>query len=112
MMTSFQGAAFSPDGRKLAATGQINARTATGEAGPNDTDANGLVIVFDLETGAILWRRTGMTTGIIRDIAFSPDGKWLASARQVREKPGDVPERRCDLHRPVPPAALVLHFND
>ena len=44
-------AAFSPDGRKLAAAGQINARLESGEAGPNDTDANGLVIVFDLETG-------------------------------------------------------------
>ncbi len=76
----FQDAAFSPDGRKLAATGQINARTESGEPGPNDTDANGLVIVFDPETGAILWRSAGMTTGIIRDIAFSPDGRLLATA--------------------------------
>ena len=31
----FQDVAFSPDGRKLAAAGQINARTENGEAGPN-----------------------------------------------------------------------------
>jgi WD40 repeat protein len=76
----FQGAAFSPDGRRLATAGQINARTSSGEPGPNDTDANGLVIVFDIETGAILWRREGMATGIIRDLAFSPDGQLLATA--------------------------------
>jgi len=76
----FQAVAFSPDGRKLATVGQINARLENGESGPLDTHANGLVIVFDLESGAILWRIAGMTTGIIRDLTFSPDGRLLATA--------------------------------
>ena len=51
-----------------------------GEAGPIDSDAIGLVIVFDPDTGTILWRRAGMTTAIIRDLTFSPDGQLLATA--------------------------------
>ena len=76
----FEDVAFSPDGRRLAAAGQVNARLPNGEATPNDTDANGLLLVFDLETGTILWRVAGMKTGIIRDLAFSPDGQTLATA--------------------------------
>ena len=37
----FEDVAFSPDGRRLAAAGQVNARLPNGEAAPNDTDANG-----------------------------------------------------------------------
>jgi eukaryotic-like serine/threonine-protein kinase len=76
----FGDVAFSPDGRRLAAAGQINARRPNGEAAPNDTDANGLLLVFDLDTGMILWRVAGMTTGLIRDVAFSRDGQTLATA--------------------------------
>ncbi len=76
----FQSAAFSPDGRKLAVAGQVHARLDNGEAAPNDTYANGLVVVFDLDRRAILWRSDGMTTGMIRDLAISPDGRFLATA--------------------------------
>ncbi len=76
----FQDVAFSPDGRMLAAAGQVNARSENGEVAPNDTDANGLLLVFDLETEIVRWRTAGMMTGIIRDLAFSPDGHTLATA--------------------------------
>ncbi len=76
----FQDVAFSPDGRVLAAAGQINTRLENGEFTPNDTDANGLLLVFDLEANAVLWRTAGMRTGIIRDLVFAPDGQTLATA--------------------------------
>ena len=76
----FEDVAFSPDGRRLAAAGQVDARLQSGEATPNNTTVNGLLLVFELETGTIAWRVAGMTTGIIRDVAFSPDGHTLASA--------------------------------
>ena len=76
----FQAVGFSPDGRKLATAGQINARLENGEPGPINSDAIGLVIVFDLDTGIALWRRAGLTTSIIRDLTFSPDGQLLATA--------------------------------
>ena len=76
----FEDVAFSPDGRTLAAAGQVAGRLPNGEIAPNDTDANGLLVVFDLETGTILWRVAGMRTGIIRDLAFSPDGQTIATA--------------------------------
>ena len=76
----FENVAFSPDGRRLAAAGQVNARRPNGEAAPNDTDANGLLLVFDLDTGMILWRVAGMMTGLIRDLSFSRDGRTLATA--------------------------------
>ncbi len=76
----FEDVAFSPDGRRLAAAGQVNARRPNGELAPNDTDANGLLLVFNLDSGLILWRLAGTTTGLIRDIAFSPDGQFLATA--------------------------------
>ena len=76
----FEDVSFSPDGRTLAAAGQVAGRLPNGEIAPNDTDANGLLVVFDLETGTILWRVAGMRTGIIRDLAFSPDGQTIATA--------------------------------
>ncbi len=79
-LSRFQDVGFSPDGRRLAAAGQINARLEDGKAAPNDSVANGLLVVFDLETRTILWRVAGMETGIIRDLAFSPDGRTIATA--------------------------------
>jgi WD40 repeat protein len=76
----FEDVAFSPNGRRLAASGQVHARLPNGEATPNDSHSNGLLLVFDLETGTTLWRVAGMKTGIIRDLAFSPDGKTIATA--------------------------------
>ena len=58
----FEGVAFSPDGRWLAAAGQVNSRLPNGDppARPeHDTEGNGLVLVFDLETGKVLWRGPG-----------------------------------------------------
>jgi WD40 repeat protein/serine/threonine protein kinase len=77
----FEDVAFSPDGRRLAAAGQVSARLRSGEPSPRpDTEGNGLVLVFDLETGKVLWRVAGVSTGLIRDLAFSPDGQTLATA--------------------------------
>ena len=77
----FEDVAFSPDGRRLAAAGQVDSRLPNGEPAPRpDTDGNGLVLVFDLETGKMLWRVAGGSTGFIRDLAFSPDGQTLATA--------------------------------
>jgi WD40 repeat protein/serine/threonine protein kinase len=78
----FQDVAFSPDGRWLAAAGQVNGRLENGEPGPH-TDSNGLLLIVDLESGAILWRVAGMSTGLIRDLAFSPDGRSLATAENA-----------------------------
>src|SRR5262249_11093751 len=77
----FEDVAFSPDGRRLAAAGQVDSRLPNGKAAPRpETEDNGLVLVFDLETGKILWRLGGVGTGLIRDLAFSPDGQTLATA--------------------------------
>jgi eukaryotic-like serine/threonine-protein kinase len=78
----FQDVAFSPDGRWLAAAGQVNGRLENGEPAPH-TDSNGLLLIVDLETEAILWRVAGMSTGLIRDLAFSPDGRSLATAENA-----------------------------
>ncbi len=79
----FEDVSFSPDGRSLAATGQVNARLSNGEPYPDDTVATGLLVVFDPETGRIRWRAAGMKSGLIRDLAFSPDGRTLATAENT-----------------------------
>jgi WD40 repeat protein len=77
----FEDVAFSPDGRRLAAAGQVDSRLPDGAPAPRpDTHANGLLLVLELETGKILWRGAGVNTGLIRDLAFSPDGQTLATA--------------------------------
>jgi WD40 repeat protein len=76
----FQPVAFSPDGQLLAVGGQVNAYDENGQAVPNVSNANSLLIVFDLRTGREAWRKSGAETGIVRDLAFSPDGKIIATA--------------------------------
>jgi WD40 repeat protein/serine/threonine protein kinase len=76
----FHAVAFSPDCRSLAVAGQLDARSPTGGLLTSDTDDNGIVVVLDLQSGKTLWRRQGIATAIIRDLAFSPDGAILASA--------------------------------
>jgi WD40 repeat protein len=79
----FQAVAISPDGRRLAIVGQVNARGLDGISLASDTSNNGLVILLDVTTGETLWRVAGVGTGVIRDILFSPDGQTLATADNV-----------------------------
>jgi WD40 repeat protein/serine/threonine protein kinase len=103
----FQTVAISPDGRLLAAAGQVNAYFPSGEAMPNLNSVNALLVVFDLETGRELWRDAGAATGIIRDLAFHPDGRMIASADNVGSvtlwdaETGQVRDRLRGHHRVV-----------
>jgi WD40 repeat protein/serine/threonine protein kinase len=76
----FHAVAFSPNCRFLAVAGHADALSATGEIIPSDSEDNGIVLVLDVQSGKTLWRRDGIVTSIIRDLAFSPDGAILASA--------------------------------
>jgi WD40 repeat protein len=77
----FVDVAFSPDGLRLAAAGQVDYRLPDGKPAPiANNPGNGLVLVFDLAAGKVLWRKAGLSTGLIRDLAFSPDGQTLATA--------------------------------
>ncbi|MBL8208964.1 MAG: PD40 domain-containing protein, partial [Blastocatellia bacterium] len=71
---SVAAVAFSPDGRLLA-----SAEGTTGFSDPDDEPLPGAVKIWDVATGACLHTLpvpgAGATT-----VAFSPDGKWLASA--------------------------------
>ncbi|QEH34868.1 Serine/threonine-protein kinase PknB [Aquisphaera giovannonii] len=79
----FQSIALGPDGRTLVVVGQLNAYLPDGTAAPNVSGDNALAIAFDLESGAELWRFAGAETGIIRDVAISPDGSTVATADNV-----------------------------
>ncbi|WP_165226703.1 protein kinase domain-containing protein [Aquisphaera insulae] len=79
----FQSVALSPDGRTLVVVGQFNAYLPDGRAAPNVTGDNALAIAFHLETGAEIWRIAGTETGLIRDVAFSPDGVTVATADNI-----------------------------
>ena len=70
----FQDVAFSPDGR-AAWPPQVRLTLVlrTANSPPmTPLDANGLLLVFDLEANAVLWRTAGMRTGIIRDLVLRP----------------------------------------
>jgi eukaryotic-like serine/threonine-protein kinase len=75
----FQDISFSPDGRRLAAAGQVRVRLDNGDLAPY-RDPNGLLLALDAETGELLWRVAGLGAGLIRDLAFSPDGRLIATA--------------------------------
>ncbi len=75
----FQDVALSPDGQLLAGGGKVVVHGAPLPA----ENVDGLLMVFYLKTGQILWRAARINTGLIRDIAFSPDGQTLASADNV-----------------------------
>jgi RNA polymerase sigma factor (sigma-70 family) len=64
---------FSPDGALLAAAGGLPHRP--------QGDRNGFVMVWDLRTGKELMSRSGMV-GSAMAVAFSPDGRLLATGGQ------------------------------
>jgi WD40 repeat protein len=103
----FDDVRFSPDGRSLAAAGQVDARRPNGEADLFPTGNYGLLLLFDLETGRIVWRAAGMTTGIIRSLAFSPDGQTIATAENAgtitlwESRAGRIRRRLCGHDRLV-----------
>lgn len=76
--TEWQGilnaAAFSPDGATLAVCGGKWGRL---EGKPNQ----GLILLLNPQNGAVRGELRGHND-IVQDIAFSPDGKWLASQSQ------------------------------
>jgi WD40 repeat protein len=69
--------AFSPDGRYLAVGGGENAFRVPAPPTP------GLVRVWDVASGREAFRFMGHT-GKVRCVAFSPKGRWLASAAEDR----------------------------
>jgi WD40 repeat protein len=59
---SFNQLAFSPDGRRLAAS----------------TEAGGKVFLYDVQARKFVWVQDVEKNRLLRDPVFSPDGKWLA----------------------------------
>jgi WD40 repeat protein len=78
--------AFSPDGKRLA-TGAGNQEGRAPGAGHRD----GVVQVWDAESGTLVYDLTGHTA-CVWSVAFSPDGKRLATAagKRLEKVRGDV----------------------
>jgi WD40 repeat protein len=66
--------AFSPDGKKLAGCGKL-----VGMGDRPGTHIGGEVCLWDLDSGKLKWRQRTLHTDIVYDVAFSPDGRLLAS---------------------------------
>jgi WD40 repeat protein len=84
---SFHQLAFSPDGRRLAAA----------------AEERGEVFLYDMQTRKLSWVKDVGRNTMLRDPAFSADGKWLALPGQplpeglhhvLRENPLELPQPR------------------
>jgi WD40 repeat protein len=74
--------ACSPDGRKLAAGGS-DSRT-----GPGGQWSTGPVTVWDIPDGRIA-HRLEISTGVVKAVAVSPDGRAIAAAGNGHFQRGD-----------------------
>jgi WD40 repeat protein len=84
--SSFEGLAFSPDGRRLATAGRDSIRA------------------WDVTSGQELWRGAKDESGVL---AWSPDGRWLTSATNGRLKLWDAASGQ---PAPLPPPQLEIGF--
>jgi WD40 repeat protein len=73
--------AFSPDGKRIVSGGPDDAFDATGKRVDFRADR---VRVWDAETRKeILSLKGGRGTNVVYSVAFSPDGKWIVTARSI-----------------------------